>query len=139
MFSIYGEGPSLTELYGEDVQADVADISEKYGISPAEAMTALMGNPYLMAGNIKSFGKKLQNIGQAIPGITSGLSQGKSGIQRGWSEIQAAIKGKKPTSAPPPEEPAGFNFKPYLLPAAGIAAILGLKFLLKKKKRKGRK
>jgi hypothetical protein len=139
MYSLYGEGPSLTELYGEDVQSDVADVAEKYGISPGEAIQALMGNPYLMAGNLKSFGKKLSNLGQAIPGITSGLSQGKSGIQRGWSEIQDAIKGNKKPPAPPEEEPAGFNFKPYLLPAVGIAAIIGLKILLKKKKRKGRK
>ena len=139
MYTLFGESASLMELYGEDAERHIGDLSERYGISPAEALTELMGSPYLLgASKLQKLGDKIGKAAGALPGITSGLSQGKAGVTRGFAQIQAAIKGTPIPSdddAPPQEPP---NLKVFLIPALSIAGIILLKVLAGKKKGKKR-
>lgn len=118
-----GEEPSLTVLFGDEVDQDIQAVAAEMGLPVSSVRAAVQTfAPELLGEDTASdpkFGDKFSNV---FKGIAEGISTAAP-------SIAAAIKGQ-PATAPATTDQTGINFQSLLIPA-GIAAVL--LFLIMKK------
>jgi hypothetical protein len=132
----YNESPSLTELYGDDMAVDIIDASRESGVSPLALRDLIDENPellgYILEGD--EFGAKFAKIINDITGTASSIAPGVGQLIDSFKQRRGGSPARTPAGLPAVQVRAGIDPQMFIIPAVGIAALLLIMAVRKKKK-----
>lgn len=128
MNKTFSEAPSLTMLYGADIEREIFKAARKYNVRPDAVANMIESNPALMGESkfLESFQTIAKSVGDAAPGIGQAINAIRSG-----KAITPAVQ-----PAAPAMQTINTPFGPVspLMLALPVAGILGFMLIKQMKK-----